>query len=493
MKRTLTGIDVKILPEDQQTGDNPWDRAKIIEANGRNTGLTALNDESDGFKKFLRNLELDGKPLFIYHTPTTAAHGNIDTLARYIGHIDSLEGERYPFAQVTEWIHDLPRFYHKRRGKQFDKDPVSRYDKNMNALIAAAAKIDMPLQVATSWSFTPFGIRFYTSDTAPDVLMIREKTEKNNLPAENFIPWEKIGMTMGIHNSLFEKSVDENLFLNDEFSEEILGDKGIFTCLDDLFPELGINLQKYMPKSTLWGCGMGHSDELSAWFDESKSSKFVRKPLWGSQGRGVRFFGKEEFFEKYPHHIEDSDFTTGAYINLILDIIAQGGEVYHRSVIVQDFVPGITINYEERPYDACARAVVGNGSYIRGVWRLSLAALDSHANDEEKYRANTSLGSETVALTDEQDDLIATLSEAFVDDFFPAVRAVREKIDDLNLGLFENAEYYAQEQKLRILCYMHRLKKTAERDHQTIHLPSAIKSYIGGDLAERLLELYEHI
>lgn len=486
MKRTILGIDVKILPRKLRTGTEPWQQAKIIEGNGRETGLSALNFGEDSFVRFVDALGVE-KTWIIYHT-YSSDRNDLGSLQNFVEEIDRTRGEQYPFVDVTEWIDDLPLYYAEKREKQL-RGEEPRADRNLKNLVAAAFLRQRDAIVVSDWNFSPQGIRYWLNPTEPSLPFLAERTDANKKPAGNFILWDAVDLVTGIDNGLLETTVDESKYPNSKFEEELLGNKGVFCYIDELFPDLGINLRKYFPATTVWGSGLQSKQALEQWFDQQKK-ECVRKPLTGAQGRGVRFFKTGDYRTGIQSHVRDERHAEAAYVNIVIDMLGGRDPPSKRAVLIQEFVPSVRIGYKGKGYDGCARSVIVNDQYIKACWRLALDPLDSHAPAERRFRANTALGSDVTDMTAQQEDLVAKLSEMFSRDFFAAATALRQRIEHENFALFANERYYRPDETVRMLFYLQRLKRSAEG---CIDLRATFQKYLPGEFAERVIEVYERL
>ncbi len=493
MDRTLVGIDVKILPEELRTGDNVWDKAKVIEGNGNNTGLSVLTDNGvDKMGALVDELGLDKNKIFlVYHVDRSDSDLGTTDLVGFANDVDSFEGVRYPFSQVTEWVHDLPSYYVDQRKKLFD-GVGRRVDNNTRSLVEKAREKGIKVIVASTWQFGAYGILVCQAPASPAVNILKEKTAKNRDPEGRFIPWEDISLFRGVRNGLFERIMGErkDTYFNSRFSEEVFDNKGILFGLDELFPDLGINLRKYQPKSTVWGCGLTNVEEARAWFRATAAARYVRKPLEGSQGRGIRFFEEREFLEGRESHLDRPEDVEAAYLNLSIDVAMSGADIAKRAVLIQEFVPSVPILHDGKLYDGCARVVLANGTYIKGQWRVGRAPLDSLESDDRKLRANTSVGSSVVEMSAEHEDIAADISERFTRDFFHATAAIEDRLGQADLDLFSNKELFHPSSVLPALFYLQRLKRSAVG---YLDLKESLQRNLPKELAGALTQAYDFV
>tara|TARA_Y100000310_G_C20699227_1_gene828139 strand:- start:3906 stop:5369 length:1464 start_codon:yes stop_codon:yes gene_type:complete len=484
MKRYLLGIDAKILPNPK--GSEVWEKAKVIEGNGRTTGISMLN-YGDGFKKYLKSLQLGDKILVYFHIDSNPLNPDNDIMQKFQEKVDNLYGRRYPFHQVIEWVDDLPRRYAQKRRNQYDRG-FERADQNVDTLVDVANELDLVVLKIASYNFSEHGIRYALIPNTQTVDAIKEFTSIRAVPNGNYLSWRDIALVDGFSNTLLEDVVPGEKYMNNLFLEELLSDKALLYYLDSLFPDTSVDLKKYFPDSTLWGCGMNSFKSVKEWMENYKGQLKIRKPFDGLQGRGLRLFRTPTFLKGMTSHVTEPDLVEAAYTNMTLDLLHLVKEVGQRSVIIQEFIPSIEIPYERDVYDGCSRSLVINNNFISVGWRLGLYPLGSEVPMEQIHVANTSLGSETVAMSSEHTDIVAELSESFSEDFLTLAQEVRERMNDAKFGLFANDKYYHPVDQIRILFNLQRLFKSAQ---EVCDLQEVYRKHFPAELAEHLREVEE--
>ncbi|MBR9701069.1 hypothetical protein GOV11_04345 [Candidatus Woesearchaeota archaeon] len=487
MGHTLFGVDIILHPE-KQRGKALHEQGKVIEINGRNSGASFYKiGQHEYYRKFMREIDraTGGKktlfhisPFWLYKIPDPNNRNRKRQLKEQAEYCESAaehDLKHRPLIATSQHLHEkavyeaqsLDRTYFPQAALYMfaalqEKIDVEGYE----SLAIALNKI----KKIRSWGLEQLKVE--------DLLKIRKgkhlgkRKWNTGVPIEMYHQYEDltdIGLVWGSLNRHFESKLEGKVF-NENGLEHVVSNKALFHFMSSLKRPKRGKLEKFLPRTTMYGNGLHTRAGFNRWVRDSDSRVFVIKPLDECHGIGVQFLTRKQL-EKYDSHIFNTPKENYSWVleTLSLDFVA-GLYDSNQSILVQETVPSMKLEENGEKFTACARAIVLNGSYMGSIWRTN---KNSRGSLTDRYRHNITNGAQVMAVGSKEETIIKDIAEASVsallEDYQDAQDGLLEEDTPqhlLDAALFGPGNVYSNLIEKSI--YWNKIKKTAE--HHGVNL-----------------------
>lgn len=453
---TFYGVDIILLPEEIR-GEQPHEKGKVIELNGRKSGASFYKAGDYGFyHRVMRNIQehTGDRRVLLHYSPSTefkqerrsyeeqTLAEKFDDQERKAREWEEQE-ETAPMYNAPPLCNiDLENVERKREKKDEFKPSVKRF------YYHAAQQLGLNVDTAEALT-TARGILRYRHeevdeeyDWAEDGFWRGEpiaELPREDIPVPNQeirrIPTEEIGLLWirSSPNAVERKVLGRDRVFNDRFISDIINDKLLFHYASRLVEPEERVFDPFLPDTFVYGLGLHTQDQFQDWMQETDPPFYVQKPVLGSGGRGVRMHTPEDMeqFDRTPFHSTDPDDIAAGYRDLVLDYMVESNDFYDAMdthlALLQEGIPSHNVKHPDtgEHHPACARAIVVNGEYMGAIWRSNQA----EDNDlTEQLRHNVAAGADVLPVTEEENQLLGEVAEAAVNAFETQKNAVYDTV-----------------------------------------------------------------
>jgi len=418
----LYGIDLKITPEEKPV---------IIEINGRQSG-------TEGFVNVYRDLRTQKKILSkmaekagdngIYMTDMNA--GSLNPLLRialgiiWFQDILRLRLKYRGCSPQMDWIiDDTPKLYEKKLPQYFS-EAAERLGINLFTYAHLLYEDDRNLIVnyVDGVERKHRGKERITPDDIGLIWSLRSASIPSRRKKEVIFPGPtdfdpKLVNPFPIENALHVKSYLHELLERTEFSD-------------------------FLPKTELYGAGLTRDN-----YDFIETPMFVKKPNSYCRGYGLRIYPRNRLKwmlqKSKPKKENKKVFDMVKKAKNSVSFFASISFLRLFSSLIQEFVPSKPIHSDVtgKEHDGCMRAIVLDGEFIDGYWRLSPQPLDGYKsmkNLRRKYGANLSRGALAQRISESDFEIVKPFTERLVKVFEDCI----DMYKDMNLWMSFETIYW---------------------------------------------------